>query len=265
MSFDVVELRDFYASPLGQIARRMVRRQLRALWPDLSGLDVVGVGYAVPYLRPFRDEARRVLALMPAGQGVERWPAEGRGLASLVEDIELPLADASVDRLLVVHGLEHADAVRPMLREIWRILAPEGKLLLVVPHRRSPWAARESTPFGHGHPYSRSQLARLLNDCLFAPGQAYGALYFPPFALRAFLRSAGWWENVGRTFFPGLGGVIVFEATKRIYALTPHRARKRVLMPSPAEPFPAPVKRSLHAIAERPPRPRTDWRRWPAG
>ena len=70
MILDVVDLRDFYASSLGGISRRMIRRQVRALWPNLRGQRVMGFGYATPYLIPFVDEAERVLAVMPTRMGV---------------------------------------------------------------------------------------------------------------------------------------------------------------------------------------------------
>ncbi len=231
MAIDVIELRDFYASPLGQVARRMIRRQIRALWPDATGYDVLGLGYAIPYLRPFRDEARRTIALMPAAQGVTRWPEEDLGLVCLGEETELPLANASFERVLLVHALEHSEAVRQSLREIWRVLTPEGKLLIVLPHRRGLWAGSERTPFGHGHPYSRAQITRLLNDCLFAPGGREAALHFPPLSRRYLLRTAGWWEDVGRMLWPGLSGVIMVEATKRVFAVTPKRVKRRALAP----------------------------------
>jgi SAM-dependent methyltransferase len=241
VAIDVIELRDFYASPLGQVARRMIRRQIRALWPDVRGFDVLGLGYAIPYLRPFREEAQRTIALMPATQGVTRWPEEGKGLVCLGEETELPFANAGFERVLLVHALEHSESVRQALREIWRVLAPEGKLLIVLPHRRGLWAGSERTPFGQGHPYSRAQITRLLNDCLFAPGAREAALHFPPLYRRALLRSAGWWEDVGRVFWPGLSGVILVEATKRVFAVTPKPVRRRRLAPVPAPAY-APLR-----------------------
>lgn len=234
MAIDIVELNQFYASPLGLVARRVLRRRLREMWPTSAGHDVLGLGYATPYLRPFREEAQRVVALMPAAQGVVHWPEEGASLVGLAEETELPLPDASFSRVLAIHALEHSEQVRPMLREIWRVLAPEGRLLLVVPHRRSPWSSIERTPFGHGHPYSSAQIARLLSDSLFAPGKPVGALFFPPFAWRFMIRQAAWWESVGKTLWPGLSGVILVEATKRIYAATKVGARRRAFAVVPA-------------------------------
>jgi len=49
---DVVDLRDFYRSALGQVARLMIRRRIQAFWPDTRGLRVLGLGFATPYLLP---------------------------------------------------------------------------------------------------------------------------------------------------------------------------------------------------------------------
>ena len=48
MSLDVVDLRNFYAQPLGIVARRYVGRGVRVRWPDLRGMRAVGIGYATP-------------------------------------------------------------------------------------------------------------------------------------------------------------------------------------------------------------------------
>lgn len=237
MAIDVVDLNHFYASPLGQVARRVIRRKVRTLWSDVSGLDVLALGYATPFLRPFRDEARRTVALMPAQQGVLRWPDEGPALASLIDETALPLKDSSFDRILVVHAVEHSENVRHLMRELWRVLTPEGRLMIVVPGRRSYWAASEKTPFGHGQPFSRGQITRLVQDCMFVPAKPQGALYVPPLPWRFFLRSAMGWERIGDTLFPATCGAIFIEATKRVYAAIPTGRKKRALVPANAVPM----------------------------
>ena len=77
-------LRNFYAQYLGVVARRFIGRGIRARWKDTHGLRVLGIGYATPYLGLFREEAERCLALMPAPQGVVRWPSSRPALAALV-------------------------------------------------------------------------------------------------------------------------------------------------------------------------------------
>ena len=150
MYTDVVDLRDFYETSLGQVAARMLRRRIRTIWPSLTGQSLAGLGYTVPYLRPYLGEAERVMSLMPAAQGVLPWPKEGPNVATLTEEAELPLQDASVDRLLLVHALECSEQVRPMLSEVWRVLAGGGRVLIVVPNRRGIWARLDRTPFGGG-------------------------------------------------------------------------------------------------------------------
>lgn len=227
MHLDVVDLRDFYETRLGHVARRFVRRQLRELWPDVKGQRILGLGYATPFLRPFVDEAESLIALMPATQGVAAWPADAKNRVALCDEFELPLADASIDRVILVHNLETSEAVRPLLRQVWRVLTSSGRLTVVAPNRRSLWAQIETTPFAQGHPYSRSQLSRLLRDCMFTPENFKQALYMPPFMSRFLLRNGSAWESTGSRFWPGMAGVILAEATKQLYAVTPSATAKR--------------------------------------
>jgi SAM-dependent methyltransferase len=224
---DVVDLQDFYDSHLGQVARHTIRRTLRTLWPNLRGQSLLGLGFATPYLRQFQGEAERVIACMPAGQGVLHWPREGPGAVTLAEETLLPLPDYSVDRVLLVHGLESSEYLRDMLHEIWRVLTGDGRLLVVVPNRRGIWARFDRTPFGWGHPYSRSQLSRVLRDNQFTPTASALALYVPPSRWRWLLRSAVAWERLGRRWFPTFSGVIMIEAGKQLYAASPARERPR--------------------------------------
>jgi len=237
---DVIDLKEFYESPLGQTTRRLIAHRVRARWSNLSGLRVAGLGYATPYLGGWRDEAMAVFGMMPARQGVLHWPEEGRSQVALVMEDDLPLDDNVLDRVLIVHGLEMTDGIDALLRETWRVLKPDGRLLAVVPHRRGMWARFDSTPFGHGTPYSRMQLTRHLRDAMFNPEGWAHALYFPPFD-RAFLRrSAAAWERAGLLLLPAFSGVIIVEATKQIYSLAGTRRRRlaRALRPG-LRPVPA--------------------------
>ena len=180
MSNDVADLRAFYAQRLGVVARRFVSRGIRARFSDTRGMRVLGLGYAVPYLGLFREEAERCIAFMPAAQGVVKWPSLKPTLSALVDELEMPLPDAAVDRLLLVHALEMAHDPAALLREVWRVVAPGGRMLAVVPNRRGLWARTDTTPFGHGRPYSRSQLTALLRECWFTPiGGTYSASSHP--------------------------------------------------------------------------------------
>ena len=210
---DATALGDFYNSEMGRRTQRIVLGRLRPLWPNLKGLRLLGYGFAAPYLEPYLAEAERCIAAMPAEMG----PAEigravhapsGKCLSVLAEEDALPFPDAFFDRVLVVHGLEEAQSLRPLLRQLWRVLAPEGKLLVVAPNRTGLWAHLEATPFGHGQPYSRGQIERLLTASLFRVERRDSALYMPPTRRRLLLRGAGMWEDAGRALVPRLAGLL---------------------------------------------------------
>jgi len=215
---DVVDLRSFYAKPLGRVARRLIGHQMRGVWPNMAGMTLAGFGYATPYLRPFLGEAERVLAVMPAEQGVVHWPPDGPGLVTLAEETHLPLPDESVDRLVLVHSVENSEALRALLRQAWKVLAPGGRLLIVAPNRHGFWARRDKTPFGHGRPFTRMQLTDLLRGAMFTPTLWRSCLYVPPFGVHFFLRSAVAWERIGRLGGGRFAGVILVEAAKQMYA-----------------------------------------------
>jgi len=246
---DVVDLRDFYLGSLGQVVRRHVRRRVRSLWPNTTGMTVLGLGYTTPFLRPFREEARRVVALMPATQGALRWPDQIKqepNLVTLVNPTELPLPDLSVDRVLLIHMLERSEELRATLREIWRVMAASGKLLIVVPNRRGIWARLDRTPFGTGSPYTQLQLSRLLRDSLFTPIQATYSLWVPPTNSRMILSSAPAWEKLGNRWCPSFGGVLLLAATKQIYAASAPRgvpARSRGQLIPVGNALPPPMRR----------------------
>jgi len=217
MPLDVNDLLAFYSSPLGDVSRRLIGRVLRARWEQCAGLSILGLGYPGPYLDRFRDEAQRALAFMPAALGVVNWPASGRSASALVETDMLPLPDASIDRALIVHGLEIAQHPAAVLEEVWRILNPGGRMIVVVPSRRGVWARVDGTPFGQGQPYSKAQLRELMREALFSPLFWGEALHAPPFRRRFFINSALAMERLGAAVGFPFAGVHIVEATKQVY------------------------------------------------
>jgi SAM-dependent methyltransferase len=238
LHLDALDLKDFYASPLGLVVRRLLGARLRARWTSAKGKSLYGLGFATPYLGAFRTEASPVGALMPAEIGAIQWPEQGKGLTVLVDEVELPLPDACADRILLVHMLEWGERTDALLREVWRVLAPEGRMLVVVPNRRGLWARLDTTPFGHGRPFSRSQLAKLLKEAMFSPEDWQYALYMPPFSWHILIKWPVFWERLGLVLWPAFSGVILVEATKQIYGAVPVkervRLRQRRIVPMPA-------------------------------
>jgi SAM-dependent methyltransferase len=233
MKADIVDIRTFYATMLGRITERAIARAIGALWAPVAQERLLGLGYALPWLDRLGADAERVIAFMPARQGATPWPVGAPSATALVFEDELPLPDASMDRILVVHALEHAENPRDMLNELWRVLTPGGRVVIVVPNRRGVWARFEHTPFGTGRPYSRSQLQTLLRETNLTPSSWSEALMFPPSPRRAILRFHAILERIGRRFWRVFSGVHIVEAEKRIYQGLPvaRRASRRVLVP----------------------------------
>ena len=227
---DVLDLEEFYGSTLGQMTARLLRARLRDVWPNVRGEAVLGLGYATPLLRPFVEEASRTLAFMPAPQGVTRWPREGRNLTALVDEMDLPLADNSIDRIVLVHAIECTERVRPMLREIWRVMADGGRMIVVAPTRAGLWSQIDRSPFYQGHPYSAGQLAALLRANMFAPLRQTRALYMPPTNSRLAMRMAPTVERFGQRWLGRFAGVSVIESGKQLYAGIAERAHTPELM-----------------------------------
>lgn len=232
MTLDVVDLRDFYTTLLGASARRILSARLRRRWHNVNGQSILGLGYATPYLKVFREEAVRTIAMMPASQGVVHWPPPSEpSSTALVNEYELPLPSSSIDRVLCVHLLEGSQHPDELLQEVWRVLGPGGRILMVVPNRRGWWSRAEHTPFGQGRPYSRPQLTNLLRESLFSPLNWIEALYMPP-SNRAWInRSALLWERLGTAVSAPFAGVYIVEATKQVYSALPVRTAKRLSKP----------------------------------
>jgi SAM-dependent methyltransferase len=232
MTADAHNAAEFYASARGAVTARIVRERIAGFWPSARGDAVLGLGYSMPYLRPWVDQARRCIAMTPAQMGAARWPGGVANLSCVAEEDALPFADLSFDRILLVHGLEMAENARRLLREAWRVLKDDGRLLIVAPNRSGMWAYWDGTPFGHGLPYSAGQLGRLLAAGMFRVERRDACLWMPPSNLRIVLRASPLLESAGRKMVPGLAGVLLTEAVKDVYAAMPVQAvpRRRIVL-----------------------------------
>ncbi|MCV6584315.1 MAG: class I SAM-dependent methyltransferase [Marinibacterium sp.] len=220
MHLDVQDLRNFYyRSTLGRAAQMSLRGQMLDLWPEAEtkGQTVLGYGFAVPLLRPYLRDARRVIALMPGPQGVMPWPAAMPNVSVLTEETLWPVETGRVDRLVMMHGLETSERPSEVLQECLRVLGPGGKALFIVPNRAGHWSRSDTTPFGYGRPYSLSQLESQLRGHGFLPERHSTALFERPTRGRFWDRPVGVLERVLSLRSSALSaGVFMVEASKRV-------------------------------------------------
>ncbi|MEL6258768.1 MAG: methyltransferase domain-containing protein [Pseudomonadota bacterium] len=219
MRQDAVSLDTFYNTPLGELASDVMRERIDALWPSAAGRTVLGLGYVSPVLASVGGDATRCCVCSPSDQGPTHWKrSPNSGNASLLGDeARLPFRDQIFDRVVLLHALEEAAAPAAILREVWRVLAPEGRVLIIAANRRGLWARAESTPFGHGRPWTRGQLTRLLSDALFQTTAWTYALYTPPIPWTLSISLSPVFERSGESLRSVFGGAVMVEAVKRLY------------------------------------------------
>ena len=227
MHTDVVELREFYTSPLGEAASSSITMALSALWQHSPSDRLLGLGYPLPFLDRFRSDCETCFCLMPASQGAMQWPNAENCATAMSYDNEFPLRDGSVDKIIMAHFLEHAENAHECLSEAWRVLSPGGQLYVIVPNRRGVWARFEATPFGTGSPYSRGQLNRILREVGFSPERWGDALHFAPSQREFSLRMWSSVEKFGRRVWPVFAGALIVVASKRLYQGIPVTAKSR--------------------------------------
>jgi SAM-dependent methyltransferase len=213
------------------MVNRVIGQHIHEIWPNVKDMKILGLGYSTPYLKKFQHSNNHIVAAITAAQVTAPRPKEGFGQTIMTDEAELPVEDLSIDRIILIHGIEYSESIWPMMREIWRVLSNNGRLIIIVPNRRGVWAQFERTPFGHGRPYSQNQLTRLLQDTLFTPIKTRTVLYMPPANSHLLIHSSPLWEKFGRYCLDGLGlkigGVISIEAEKQIYAITPEKSVSR--------------------------------------
>jgi len=218
-------LRDYYRTRQGRHVAMRLRRALANFWNRAPNACNAALGYAPPVFRS--EDQLRALALMPMRLGPRRWPKKGAVRTALVDSRALPVQNVQLDRLLLLHALEFDPNPSRLLDECWRVLDGSGRLMVMVPNRNGLWARAEKTPFGHGRPYSRGQLRHLLLEHGFTPVEARTILFTPPAAPGLFLRMGPQIERLGRNWSPGIGGVLVIEAEKNLYAPAGQTGRQR--------------------------------------
>jgi len=233
---DVLTINRFYSSPLGIQAAQLIAARVAVHLPPLQGAITIGLGYTLPYLDYLQTKepagtTARFLAFMPAQQGVCHWPSIKESRSCLVDPYHLPIADSSIERLLLVHSLEYANKPANLLREAWRVLAPGGLVVVVAPNRLRTWSAAEATPFGHGKPYSKRQLFSLMNEQMLPPENWETILMQPPFTWPGATKMMRVSERLIGSLGRALGGALLVSARKKVYGAIPKGSAKARSVP----------------------------------
>ena len=200
------EIADWYATPPGREAARLLCTAVRPLLGSSRTARLLALGQTAPVLTRLHGLHHERVAMIV--EAAVAWPVTAPCRSAVAHPERLPFGDALFDDALLIHALELCERPRVVLRELWRVLAPAGRLVLVVPNRAGVWARVEALPFGRGHPYGRGALTRLLADAMFEVEHWSTALAAPP------TPRLRWLEGTLARFAPTLGGVHVVAARK---------------------------------------------------
>lgn len=214
----IIDLKQFYNTPAGQTVWRAINRTVVNCWPEVNDESILGIGFTTPYMERFQQRNNRIIACMPSSFGALYWPAHRDNKTALVQEHRLPLPAQQFNRVLVVHAVEYSNQLPGLMQELWRVLTPGGRVLIIAPNRRGFWSHTSDFPLGHGRPFTLGQLRSLLAEHKFTYLDCQHALYSMP-------SNRKWWryinpsfELLGAMFWPMFGGIIAVEAEKQIYA-----------------------------------------------
>ncbi|MGZ5596901.1 MAG: class I SAM-dependent methyltransferase [Usitatibacter sp.] len=203
-------LQDWFTTPLGQYLLEKEQAYLDDVTPDIFGFHALQLGLAEFDLLRESRIAHRV-----------RVDASGHpGLYA--KSHELPIATQSVDLVVMPHALEFAAQPHEILREVDRVMMPEGRLVIVGFNPWSLWGLRSSVGFSRGEapwngrfvslPRVKDWLALLGFDV--NAGRLVG--YAPPFDSEGVRRRFGSMEPAGDRWWAVGGAVYMLQAIKRV-------------------------------------------------
>ena len=203
-------LQEWFATPLGQYLLEKEQAYLDDATSDVFGFHALQIGMpGVDLLRESRIAHRMRVA------ATERPDLYAKSH-------ELPLATQSVDLVVLPHVLEFAAGPHEILREVDRVMMPEGRLIIVGFNPWSLWGLRSSLGLGRDeHPWNGRFVSLLrVKDWLALLGFDVNAGrlvgYAPPFKSEKVRRRFGFMEPAGDRWWAVGGAVYMLQAIKRV-------------------------------------------------
>lgn len=220
----IIALSQWLRTAPGRYALAWEQAQFDALVADIFGFNAVQIGLLeLPALR-----SNRMPYVFAAGEPpiVEHaTDGEPATRAQVLVDLEeLPFASQSVDLLVLPHALEFADDPHRVLREVERVLVPEGQVVISGFNPISLWGLRQVVGRTFGSPYlpEAGQFLAMprLKDWLkllgFEVNPGHFGCYRPPFAGERWLGRFRFMEGAGDRWWPFCGAVYLVHGIKRV-------------------------------------------------
>ena len=227
----IIALDRWLQTPAGLYVRAWEQQCLDRLTADIFGFNALQIG--MPQLNALAanrmpnqwiadSRAPQVLTPSPAGATV---PVLGGARTSVVLAFdELPFASQSLDLVVLPHVLEFAAEPHQVLREVERVLMPEGQLIICGFNPASLWGARQLTGRLGGTPYlplagefiSMPRVKDWLKLLNMGVNHSHHGCYAPACRTDKWLRRYGFMDRAGARWWPYFGAVYMVQAIKRV-------------------------------------------------
>jgi ubiquinone/menaquinone biosynthesis C-methylase UbiE len=159
---------------------------------------------------------------------------------------ELPLLADSIDFVVVYHALDFAVQTKMILKELWRILAPEGKLIIIGYNPKALFGLPE--PIQERFNTAQNQPIHAISSLVKQQGftqENYKTFYFqPPIKNKKLLNKLSVFEMIGKFCWPYWGMVYLLIANKPLLTLTPVKKQKKPKLHFAMKSLAAPTHRS---------------------
>ena len=230
-------MHDWLMTPVGQYILNWEETLFQTLSADIFGFNALQIGFSEInalkenrmvnrwYTNPFMPESE-VKQMIETGHTAE---TNGHSVhISLVHDIdELPFATESIDLIVLPHAFEFAQSPHQILREVNRVLIPEGHVIISGFNPTSLWGIRQRFSRFSGNHFlpeyaeflSLSRLKDWLKLLNFEISRGYFGCYRPPCLTRRWLRRFAFMEKTGNRWWPYLGAVYLIGAIKRVQGM----------------------------------------------
>ncbi|MEO8536490.1 MAG: class I SAM-dependent methyltransferase [Betaproteobacteria bacterium] len=211
-------LAHWFATPLGEYLKRREQAYFDETVADIFGFNALQVG--LPYC-----------AFLAQSRMVSKWTLDYDPPADIIADPHgLPFSENSIDLIVMPHALEFTDDPHLMLREAWRVVRPDGQIVISGFNPFSLFGSKRYFGRGATPPWTGNfiPLYRLKDWLTLLGFDAVGGrfdCYAPPFAQEKWLRRFGFFEKMGDRWWPITGGVYYLRATKKVLGM-------RVLTPA---------------------------------
>lgn len=222
MEKPIISLAPWFDTPAGRYVRAWEQARLDELTADIFGYNAVQIGL------PCMDS-------LAANRMPNKWHTESALLSIKQRDpiqrvvlthdfAELPFATQSVDLVVLPHVLEFAHEPHQILREVDRVLIPEGQVIVCGFNPISMWGVRQGigritgTHFLplHGEFISVPRLKDWLKLLNMEVNRGHFGCYKPPFQTSKWLQRFAFLEQAGDRWWPYLGALYMVQAIKRV-------------------------------------------------